>query len=316
MVGGLKERAEPRVAQIAADGRSQKPRRSPLRAAIVALRPQEWVKNLLVFAGLLFSAKFRHLDAVADATITFAGFCAVASAGYLINDVHDAELDRQHPTKRRRPIAAGELGVKTAITMAVFLLIGGIAVPAIAVKPLVGALILAYMAGTILYSYVLKQEVILDVMTIAGLFVLRVLAGTVAVNADASAFLLLCTGMVALFLGFTKRRQEATSELHSGTETRPVLEHYSIPFLDQMVAMVTAATVMSYAIYAINSPLIGSKMLGTLPPVVYGIFRYLYLIYDRKDTRSTDAILLEDPGMIGAAIAWVGSAIILLAIYH
>ena len=155
---------------------------------------------------------------------------------------------------------------------------------------------LAYGVGTTLYSYVLKHEVILDVMTIAGLFVLRVLAGAVAVDADASAYLLLCTGMVALFLGFTKRRQEATSELHSGTESRPVLEHYSIPFLDQMVAMVTAATVMSYAIYCVNSPLIGSKMLGTLPPVVYGIFRYLYLIYDRKDTRSTDAILLEDYG--------------------
>jgi 4-hydroxybenzoate polyprenyltransferase len=158
--------------------------------------------------------------------------------------------------------------------------------------------------------------VILDVMTIAGLFVIRVLAGAVAVDADASAFLLLCTGMVALFLGFTKRRQEATSELHSGTQSRPVLEHYSIPFLDQMVAMVTAATVMSYAIYAVNSPNIGSKMLGTLPPVVYGVFRYLYLIYDRKDTRSTSEILTQDYGMIGAAVVWVLSALILLAIYR
>jgi 4-hydroxybenzoate polyprenyltransferase len=317
MAGPLtRERPEPQVADVAAAGRTSKPRRGPVRAAIVALRPQEWVKNLLVFAGLLFSAKFRDLDAVADATITFAGFCAVASAGYLINDAHDAELDRQHPTKRRRPIAAGELGVKTAIVMAVALLVVGVVGPAIAVKPLVGVLVLAYAVGTTLYSYVLKAEVILDVMTIAGLFVLRVLAGTVAVSADASAFLLLCTGMVALFLGFTKRRQEATSELHSGTSTRPVLEHYSIPFLDQMVAMVTAATVMSYAIYAVNSPLIGSKMLATLPPVLYGIFRYLYLIYDRKDTRSTDAILLEDYGMIGAGVTWVASVIILLAIYH
>src|SRR6266508_5786833 len=116
MVGPLtQERAEPQVAEIAADDRSQKPRRGSLRAAIVAMRPQEWVKNLLVFAGLLFSAKFREFDAIVDATITFAAFCAIASAGYLINDVHDAELDRQHPTKRRRPIAAGELGVSTAI---------------------------------------------------------------------------------------------------------------------------------------------------------------------------------------------------------
>jgi 4-hydroxybenzoate polyprenyltransferase len=279
------------------------------------MRPQEWIKNLLVFAGLLFSAKFTELGAVADATVTFLAFCAVASAGYLINDAHDAELDRQHPTKRNRPIAAGELSPRTAIALAGALVAAGLAGSLLLVGPTIAGLVLAYGAGTTLYSYVLKTEVILDVMTISGLFVLRVLAGAVAVGADASAFLLLCTGMVALFLGFTKRRQEATSELHSGTDTRPVLEHYSIPFLDQMVAMVTATTVMSYAIYAVNSPLIGSKMLGTLPPVIYGIFRYLYLIYDREDERSTASILTKDYGMIGAAVVWVASAVVLLALY-
>ena len=316
MAGPLtRERAEPQVAQIAADGRSSKPRRGPVRAAIVALRPQEWVKNLLVFAGLLFSGKFDDVDAILAATLTFVAFCMVASAGYLINDARDIEEDRQHPTKRNRPIAAGELGTSTAIGLAIVLAIVGLAAATL-LDVTVGGIVLAYAVGTTLYSYVLKHEVILDVMTIAGLFVLRVLAGAVAVDADASAYLLLTTGMVALFLGFTKRRQEATSELHSGAESRPVLEHYSIPFLDQMVAMVTAGTVMSYAIYAVNSPLIGAKMLGTLPPVVYGIFRYLYLIYDRKDTRSTDAILLEDYGMIGAGVTWVASVIVLLAIYH
>jgi 4-hydroxybenzoate polyprenyltransferase len=317
MAGPLtKERAEPEVAEIPADGRSERPRRGPVRATIKALRPQEWVKNLLVFAGLLFSAKFKDSGAVADATATFVAFCMVASAGYLVNDAHDVGEDRQHPTKRFRPIAAGEISIPFAIGLAVVLAVVALAGSAVLVSPEVAGLVLAYGVGTTLYSYVLKHEVILDVMTIAGLFVLRVLAGAVAVNADASAFLLLCTGMVALFLGFTKRRQEATSELHSGTTTRPVLEHYSIPFLDQMVAMVTAATVMSYAIYAVNSPLIGSKMLGTLPPVLYGIFRYLYLIYDRKDTRSTDAILLEDYGMIGASVVWVASVLTLLLIYH
>jgi 4-hydroxybenzoate polyprenyltransferase len=317
MFGSLtKERAEPAVTEPVVDGQASRPRRGPLTAAIVAMRPQEWVKNLLVFAGLLFSAKFREFDAIVDATITFAAFCMVASAGYLVNDARDVAEDRQHPTKRFRPIAAGELRIPTAIGLAVGLAVIGLAGSAALEGLEVGGLVLAYGVGTTLYSYVLKHEVILDVMTIAGLFVLRVLAGAVAVDADASAFLLLCTGMVALFLGFTKRRQEATSELHSGTESRPVLEHYSIPFLDQMVAMVTAATVMSYAIYAVNSPLIGSKMLITLPPVIYGIFRYLYLIYDRKDARSTDAILLEDYGMIGAAVVWVASAVILLAIYH
>jgi 4-hydroxybenzoate polyprenyltransferase len=316
MAGPLtRERPEPQVADVAADGRTSKPRRGPLRAAIVALRPQEWVKNLLVFAGLLFSGKFDDVDAILAATLTFVAFCMVASAGYLINDARDIEEDRQHPTKRNRPIAAGELGTSTAIGLAIVLAIVGLAAATL-LDVTVGGIVLAYAVGTTLYSYMLKHEVILDVMTIAGLFVLRVLAGAVAVDADASAYLLLTTGMVALFLGFTKRRQEATSELHSGAESRPVLEHYSIPFLDQMVAMVTAGTVMSYAIYAVNSPLIGAKMLGTLPPVVYGIFRYLYLIYDRKDTRSTDAILLEDYGMIGAGVTWVASVIILLAIYQ
>ncbi len=294
----------------------QKPRRGPVKAVIVALRPQEWVKNLLVFAGLLFSGQFDEPEAILAATVTFLAFCAVASAGYLINDAHDIEEDRQHPKKRFRPIAAGELSIRNAITLAVVLIVVALAGATALEGPAVGGLVLAYGVGTTLYSYVLKHEVILDVMTIAGLFVLRVLAGAVAVDADASAYLLLCTGMVALFLGFTKRRQEATSELHSGTESRPVLEHYSIPFLDQMVAMVTAATVMSYAIYCVNSPLIGSKMLGSLPPVVYGIFRYLYLIYDRKDTRSTDAILLEDYGMIGAAVTWVASVIVLMAVFY
>ena len=169
----------------------------------------------------------------------------------------------------------------------------------------------------------LPDLVILDVMTIASLFILRVVAGAVAVEAHASEWLILCTGMLALFLGFTKRRQEAMSEQSaaptpsSGSAagsplTRPVLEHYSLPFLDQMVAMVTAAAIISYAIYAVNSPLIGSRMLATAPSVLYGIFRYLYLIYDRQDTRSTAAILTEDPGMIFAGITWVGAALLML----
>src|SRR5262249_24437065 len=179
------ERAEPQVAQTPQDGRSQKPRRGPVRAVIKALRPQEWVKNLLVFAGLLFSAKFKQFDAVVDASITFAAFCMISSAGYLVNDAHDVAEDRQHPTKRFRPIAAGELSIPTAIGLAVVLAVLALAGSAPLVSLEVGGLVLAYAAVTTLYSYVLKHEVILDVMTIAGLFVLRVLAGTVAVGADA-----------------------------------------------------------------------------------------------------------------------------------
>ncbi|MGH2990958.1 MAG: UbiA family prenyltransferase, partial [Solirubrobacterales bacterium] len=230
---------------------------------------------------------------------------------------------------------------------AVLLAIAGIVLSLVAVSSEVGGLVALYGVITVAYSLVLKRLVILDVMTIASLFILRVVAGAVAVDAQASEWLLLCTGMLALFLGFTKRRQEAMEEQESsppgssarepegravtraegsragaaGSEagsqmTRPVLEHYSIPFLDQMVSMVTAAAIISYAIYAVQSPKIGSEMLATAPSVLYGIFRYLYLIYDRRDTRSTAAILTEDPGMIFAAGTWVATALLMLYAFN
>ena len=155
----------------------------------------------------------------------------------------------------------------------------------------VGLIVAGYGVIQVAYSFGLKQVVIIDVMTLATLFILRVIAGAEAIDTVASEWLLLCTGALASFLGFTKRRQEAVSELHEGASSRPVLEHYSLPFLDQMVAMVTTATVITYAIYTVYSPLIGSRMMLTIPPVVYGIFRYLYLIYDRSDDRSTAAIV-------------------------
>jgi hypothetical protein len=317
--------------------RGARRRAAPL-ALLVAIRPPEWIKNLLVFAGLLFSQKLRQGPQVVDATITFAAFCAISSAGYLFNDLHDAPLDRRHPSKRRRPIASGEVSPPLAWTSAVVLAAGAVAAAAAAVSAEVAGFVALYGGMTVAYSLILKRLVILDVMTIASLFLLRVAAGAVAVEAHASEWLLLCTAMLALFLGFTKRRQEAIVEQRvppapstatnpggaasvEGTAaagswvTRPVLEHYSLPFLDQMVAMVTAAAIISYAIYAVNSPLIGSKMLATAPSVLYGVFRYLYLIYDRKDTRSTSAILTEDPGMIFAAVTWVGVALAMLYVF-
>ena len=298
-------------------------RRSAPAALLVAMRPSEWIKNLLVFAGLLFSQKLKQGPQVVDATATFVAFCAISSAGYLFNDLLDAPLDRRHPSKRRRPIASGELspGTARAASAGLAAIALGLALAFVSLE--VAGLVALYGVTTVAYSLVVKRLVILDVMTIASMFILRVVAGAVAVEANASEWLLLCTAMLALFLGFTKRRQEAMSEQAvsaSSSETsgaskpgiRPVLEHYSLPFLDQMVAMVTAGAIMSYAIYAVNSPLIGSKMLATAPSVLYGIFRYLYLIYDRKDTRSTAAILTEDPGMLFAGVTWVATALLML----
>jgi len=290
--------------------------RSHALALLVAMRPPEWIKNLLVFAGLLFSQKLDQGPQVAEAVITFVAFCAISSAGYLVNDLRDAPHDRRHPEKRHRPIASGELSESVAGVAAGILAVGALAISFAGVSAGVAGLVALYGVTTVAYSVILKRLVIIDVMTIASLFILRVVAGAVAVEAHASEWLLLCTGMLALFLGFTKRRQEAMDEEREGGTSRPVLEHYSLPFLDQMVAMVTAAAIMSYAIYAVNSPLIGSKMLATLPSVLYGVFRYLYLIYDRNDTRSTAAILTEDPGMIFAGVSWIGTALLMLYVVN
>src|SRR5260221_14348312 len=301
---GQAEAAEPAV-----------PRRSPLQAAIKTGRPKEWIKNVFVFAGLLFSGKFNQSHDVLEAILTFVAFCLISSAGYFVNDLIDVELDRKHPKKRFRPIAAGELSEDTAKAIAPVLAAIAIALAFAAVNWQVGLMVVGYGVAQMAYSLGLKQVVIIDVMTLAGLFILRVAAGASAVDAHASEWLLLCTGMVALFLGVPKRRQEAVSELHQGASSRPVLEHYSLPFLDQMVAMVTTGTVISYSIYAVNSPIIGNKMMWTIPPVVYCIFRYLYLIYDRADDRSTAAIVAEDRPLIARVAVFAIVAFALIYIF-
>ena len=291
------------------------PRRSPLRAAIKLGRPKEWIKNVFVFAGLLFSGKFSHGHDVFEAVVTFVAFCLISSAGYYVNDLLDVELDRKHPKKRFRPLAAGEISERTAMTIAPVLALLAIGI-AFTVNWQVGLMVVGYGAAQIAYSLGLKQIVIIDVMTLAGLFILRVAAGASAVDAHASEWLLLCTGMLAAFLGFTKRRQEAVSELHEGTATRPVLEHYSLPFLDQMVSLVTTGTVISYAIYTVNSPLIGNQMMLTIPPVIYAVFRYLYLIYDRSDQRSMSGIIAGDRGIQGGLAAFAIIAFLLLYVFN
>jgi 4-hydroxybenzoate polyprenyltransferase len=280
--------------------------RLTLPVLLRALRPDEWVKNTFVFAALLFGGQF-DLSSALKSTGAFAAFCAVASSGYLVNDLRDVELDRRHPTKRYRAIASGALPTRTAKIGAGVLAVAGLLVGLI-VSPAVCGMVAAYGALTYAYSLKLKTLVIIDVMTIAGCFLLRVLTGAVAIDVTPSPWLLVCTGMVSLFLGFTKRRQEAVLEKSAQFGARPVLEHYSLPFLDQMVSMVSAGTVLSYTIYATQSPLAGDKMLWTVPMVVYGVFRYLYLIYHREEGSSTANLVTSDPGIIGAAVTWAIAA--------
>lgn len=292
------------MAQGVASGRASA--RLTFPSLLRALRPEEWVKNTFVFAAVLFSGQFDATSAL-QAAATFVAFCAVASAGYVVNDIVDVETDRRHPTKRHRAIASGALPIGMARLAATVLLAVGLGV-GLAVSLGVCGLIAAYAALTFAYSLVLKRLVIIDVMAIAGCFLLRVVSGAVAIDVKASPWLLVCTGMVSMFLGFTKRRQEAILEQEASFGARPVLEHYTLPFLDQMVSMVTAGTVLSYTIYATQSPVAGTRMLWTVPMVVYGVFRYLYLIYHREESHSTANLLTSDPGIIGAAIAWATAA--------
>ncbi len=282
-----------------------------LRAVLVLLRPPEWAKNLFVLTPLLFSVRFESgADVVAAAGI-FVAFCAISSAGYVVNDLHDIELDRQHSEKRYRPLPSGAVSERLARILAPALLAAGLLIAAaVGVEAL--AATAAYGLLTAGYTYVFKSIVILDVMAISACFLARVLGGAAAIDAELSSWIIVCTGMLALFLGVTKRRQEAVHELEAGYGSRPVLEHYSLPFLDQMVAMVTAATMIGYIIYATESPVVGNRMLWTVPFVLYGIFRYLYLIYDRDDRRPSAALLSRDPGLIAAIVLWAIVAAILL----
>lgn len=283
------------------------PPRGPLRALLVALRPKQWTKNLLLFAGLLFTLDLHH--SVRDygrAGEGFLLFCALSSVVYLVNDLADRESDRRHPRKRLRPIARGELSPQAALTVAVFLGVCGILL-CFLLGPRFGLVALTYLLLTFAYSFRLKHVVLLDVLALAAGFVLRAVAGAVVIHVSISVWLILCTLMLALFLGLSKRRAELLATQQAGTPgTRRILEEYSAEMLDQMIVIVTSACLMSYAIYAAASPAAGRHpyLMATIPFVIYGIFRYLYLMHRHSLGESPDAIILEDRPMLVNTLLW------------
>ena len=278
------------------------------------MRPTQWAKNLFVLAPLVFAHGLLAPVLIGRAALAFAAFCAASSAVYLFNDLRDREHDRHHPLKRHRPIAAGTLPAPVALLAAA--LLAAAAGGAAAVLGTGFALWLAvYLALNVGYTLGLKRVVILDVMIIGFGFVLRVLAGGAAVGVEVSRWLLLCTIFLALFLAFSKRRHEIDRLAADATAQRSVLTHYSPAFLDQMINVVTASAVVSYALYAI-APETTEKydtqdLVWTIPLVLFGIFRYLYLVYQSKDERNpTEAILTDVPFLVnmvlwGAAVVWI-----------
>jgi 4-hydroxybenzoate polyprenyltransferase len=285
-----------------------------LTAIVESMRPRQWVKNLFVLAGLVFSQRL-FTESTWIALAAFAVFCAVSGAIYLLNDVADRERDRLDPEKRERPIASGRLSVGVAIAAAVGLIAGGLVASALLARPLL-ITVLAYVALLVAYSAWLKHIVIVDVLVVASGFVLRAVAGAVVIAVQMSGWLLICTVLLALFLALGKRRYEYVTLDKNAARHRPILAEYSPALLDQMIAVVTASTVTAYALYTM-SPETVSKfhthlLPATLPFVLYGIFRYLYLLYRRQLGGNPSELLFSDRALIINAVGWICAVLLII----
>ena len=284
-------------------------------ALLISLRPEQWTKNVIVFAGLMFGAgeAARRAQLLSGAVIgrtlvAFVTFCAVSGVVYLVNDIADREADRRHPLKCRRPIASGDLPVAVAATAATVIAVGALAVAFWLSVPF-GIVAAAYVALLAAYSVRLKHAVILDVMTLAIGFVLRVVAGAVVIDVPISHWLLVCTILLALFLAMSKRRHELVLLADAAVEHRKILGEYSPYLLDQMIGVVTASTLIAYIFYTISPETqqkFGTPWLGlTIPFPLYGIFRYLYLVHRKEGGGSPTAMLMNDRPLLVCVALWV-----------
>lgn len=283
-------------------------RRSPAAAALVAMRPRQWTKNLLLFAGIIFAAQLGDPSRWAAAVTAFVAYCAASSAAYLVNDVRDAESDRLHPVKRARPMARGELSPRAALALA-----GALALAAFALVGALGPLSLACLAAFVAlqaaYSLGLKTFELVDVLAIAGLFVLRASAGAIAVDVRISEWLLLCTFLLALFVALGKRRAELGLD---GVHARPALDGYSAALVDQLLGIVAAATIAAYTGYALAAH-DTRWLVATVPLVVYGLFRYLLLLHRRGLGEEPESLLVEDLPLLVTVAVWAGACAVILA---
>lgn len=286
-----------------------------LKDVLHLLRPSQWTKNSVVFAALIFA---KHLFVVDQLLVVMAGFwcfCMVASGCYVMNDLRDCERDRQHPLKSLRPLPSGRVSQSVAVVLMVALMIAGLAFAA-ALHTGFAALVFAYLLLQVAYTFAFKDIVILDVMSIATGFVIRAVAGGVIIAVPVSQWLVICTFLGALFLGFCKRRHELVLLEGRATEHRESLREYSPYFLDQMISVVTASTVLAYAIYT-ASPEVREK-LGTenlyltIPFVLFGIFRYLYIVHQREEGGNPTQVMLTDRPIIACVLLWIVAVTLIL----
>ncbi len=273
----------------------------PLRALVRLARPKQWVKNGLVFAALLFSGQMRDATSIGLATLAFVAFCLASAAAYSLNDALDAKEDRLHPTKRFRPVASGVISPVQAVVFSILLAGGGLAA-GLSVGVGLGLIVLLYLGLNLLYSFRLKHVVLLDVMTIAAGFVLRAVGGALAIKVEMSLWFLVTVPLLSLFLAAAKRRHELIV-VEEASNHRPVLAEYSTKLLDQMLAALSAAIVMAYFLYAKDTAKPHQFML-TSPLVLYGVFRYLFLVYQREAGGKPEELLLSDVPMLVTVALW------------
>lgn len=286
----------------------QQPARPPQergRALLAALRPKQWTKNLIVFIGAAFTLQLTDPRIVVMTSSGFLAFCLLSSAGYLINDVLDLEADRQHPVKRLRPIASGAVAPRLALAVAAVLASAGLTLGFL-LKPAFALFGLLYLLLTIAYSLLLKHWVLIDLFAIAGGFVLRAVAGAVLVSVRVSPWLYVCTVLAALFLGLAKRRQELSALAGDAQQHRRNLSEYTIDLVDQLMNIVTSATVMAYSLYTFSAPNLprNDAMMLTIPLVLYGLFRYLYLVRVKGLGGSPEELLLTDRPLLLTVLGW------------
>lgn len=281
------------------------------RAWVRLLRPWQWVKNAFVLAPLVFSGQLADAGAVSDGLLAFVLFCLLASGIYAWNDVADAAQDRAHPIKRHRPVAAGAISAGSAAAGGV-LLVGLAVVGGWAVAPGLAAVLFGYLLLNVLYTFQLKSMVILDVFSIAAFFILRLLAGCAALGITPTVWLLLCGGLLALYLGFAKRRHELLLLQEDSRNHRAVLQHYDAALLDQMSTILLAVTVVAYIMYTLNSgtaAAVGSEALSySTVFVLYGVFRYLWLAHQSRGSHNGGdpaETLLTDPSLLTAVLCWL-----------
>jgi len=278
-----------------------------------AMRPLQWTKSSLVFAPLLFDRRVFHPASLWRSIAAAVVFCLISSAIYLLNDVRDIEADRVHPKKRFRPIASGEITTRTAVTAALVLFAVGLS-GAVAIRPAFSLVALGYIALMLTYTWWLKTLVLLDVFTIAAGFVLRAAGGAVAIAVPISPWLYVCTMLGALFIGFGKRRHELESLDGIAVQHRANLDQYSLQLLDQIIAIISSAILMAYSLYTFDASNVPDNhaMMLTIPFVLYALFRYLYLIYSKKEGGSPEVLLVTDRPMLFCIISWgLSSGVIL-----